>query len=126
MTAKFEKAALGVSQLYAQSLDDVRGAYGNKKESLTSLFDAASKAKSDRGGWIGWSVLWAIVFPPIIFYTGYKAIENQIEYVNLGKEVQRELDFYRTGSAQTQTDKDQGESTPKGPFKTRIKTIIPQ
>jgi hypothetical protein len=115
LTAKFEKAALGVSQLYAQSLDDVRGAYGNKKESLTSLFDAASKAKSDRGGWIGWSVLWAIVFPPIIFYTGYKAIENQ-----------RELDFYRTGSAQTQTDKDQGESTPKGPFKTRIKTIIPQ
>lgn len=121
LTAKFEKAALGTSQIYARSLGDVRGAYENKKESLTALFDAAKTAKSDRGGWIGWSVVWAIFIPPIAIYTVYKAYESHKDFRDLGKELDRELDEYRNGTQEAPAV----ESTPSA-FKTRIKTAAPQ
>lgn len=114
---KFERAAIGASKMFAMSMHDLKGAYQSKKESLTTIFDAAKTARSDRNGWIGWSVFWAITITPIAAYTLYKAWESHSDYRDLKQEVKREVESFRNEATAVETP---AVPQPKGPFTTRI------
>jgi len=128
LVRSFERAAIGTSQMFAASLHDVRGAYENKKDSLTTLFDAAAKAKSDRNSWLGWSVVWAIFIPPVMAYTLYKAFDQHQDLSNLKKEVTREVESFRNKPSDSDSALMDEPVTPKtdSPFKTRIKPATPK
>ena len=119
LTSAFTNAAIGASRIFALSLNDIQGAYENKKQSLTTIYNEASEAKSARGSWIGWSVFWGIVFWPVAVYTGYKAYESHTDFSNIKGEVSREVEAYRAKTAQT-FDAPQPQAKPS-PFGTRIK-----
>lgn len=89
--ADFEDAATGVSTRAGLAIDDVRSAYEDKPESLTSIYNSMKHEKSEMGGWIGWSVFWLIVIPPIMLYTGYKAWESYDNLNNLKDQVKAEV-----------------------------------
>ena len=114
IVAAFEQAAVGASKLFALALSDLRGAYENKKESLTTLFNEASNVKSDRNRMIGWSVFWGVVFWPVALWTGYKAVEHHNDFKNLKGEVTREVDVFRAKGAEMPVAK-------PSPFGTKIK-----
>jgi hypothetical protein len=75
MRAEFENNAVAVASQFSIDLDSVRSTYASKPESLSAAFNSMSEAKSDRNSWIGWSVAWLIFVPPIMLYTGWKALE---------------------------------------------------
>jgi hypothetical protein len=126
LTNKFEKAALGTSKMFAQSLHDIRGAYADKRESLIAIFDEAKETKKTRNEWmfapVEWGILSLGLALPIIIPLGiFKAITKQMHLSNLKTEVKRELDIYRNAEPKAETATT-AASEDKGPFKTRIKS----
>jgi hypothetical protein len=115
LTQAFEQAAVGSSKLFALDLSDIRGAYENKKQSLTTLYNEAADAKGARNRRIGWSIFWGVVFWPVALWTGYKAIESHGDFKNIKNEVTREVDFFRGKREQ------QNVSAKPSPFGTRVK-----
>ena len=91
LSDQFERSACGVASQFSFDLHDVKKAYGKKKDSLNLIFNTMSAAKSDRASWIGWSVFWAIVIPPIALYTAYKAYESHAQLMDTEYQVKAAL-----------------------------------
>ena len=90
------KAAIAIAEQFNIDAADISGAYKNKPESLTAHFNAMSKAKADRGWYVGWTIFWGLVFAPIAAYPAWKLGEKYLALHNINKSVRSEVEHYKT------------------------------
>lgn len=92
LSANFEQAASWLSRQYSIDHDSLTNAYRKEPQSLVTHFDAAKDAKSERNGWVGWSVGWLIFIPPIAVYTGYRAYDEHTKVAAIGDTLKRRVE----------------------------------
>lgn len=94
-TADTQTQAAAIAEQYNIDAADLRNAYKHKPESLSAHFNAMSKAKEDRGWYVGWSIFWGIFFAPVAVYPAWKLGEKYLALHNIGKSVRSEVEFYK-------------------------------
>ena len=94
-TPNEKEQAAAIAEQFNIDAADLRGAYKNKPESLSAHFNAMSKAKENRGWYIGWSIFWGVIFAPIAAYPAWKLGEKYLALHNIGKSVRSEVEFYK-------------------------------
>jgi len=92
LQAQFEKHASRVAENFSLDLQDVRAAYRGKEDSLSVVFNSMEDTRRARNRSIGWSVVWALVFPPLVILTGYNAYCRHEKLSAIHDQVSHQLD----------------------------------
>lgn len=88
-------AAVAIAEQFNMDAVDIAGAYKNKPESLSAHFNAMSRAKENRGWYVGWSIFWGLVFAPVAAYPVWKLSEKYLTLHKIQKTVRDEVAYYK-------------------------------
>lgn len=93
------KEAMALAEQFNLDAADLNNAYKNKPESLSAHYNAASTAKQDRGWYVGWSIVWGVLFFPVAAYPLWRLYQKQSALYAIDKTLRSEIEFSKRGSA---------------------------
>ena len=94
----FETAAARISIQLDLDYKEVKGAYADRPETLTSIFNAMEANRRQRNWNIGWTILAAPIIWPIALVTGYYAFKRHEKVNEAQRSVQAEILRFKNGA----------------------------
>ena len=118
LSPEFEKNATGVAARYGLGIDDVRGAFSARPDTLHQLFNEGSKAQKGLGENIFWGLVAAYFIPILTVIPALAFANNCYKLFNLRRTVRKQVaDFSAVPKSLPAPDKDaeSDEDKPKKP-----------
>jgi hypothetical protein len=100
VTEEFNRRAWEIGVQYSLNSEDIRAAYADKPESLTTAFNTMSDSKNRRNWNIGWTVAAVVLFWPAAPIPAYFAYKRHQEVEEVGKQVGYEVDRFNAAKKQ--------------------------
>jgi hypothetical protein len=95
-TELFNRHASALAEQFVLDTADIRKAYENKPESLTSLYNTMSAATTNRGQNIFWGVVALLTIPPVAIWPGYLLYQKYSKLSDVKRAITTEVAFSKS------------------------------
>ena len=94
-SADLTERAIKLAEQFKMDAHDIEEAYKSKPTSLQAHFNTVSKAKEDRGWYVGWGIFWGLACFPVAAYPAWKLYDKYSSLNAVEKTVRDEVQTHK-------------------------------